>query len=89
MSVNNVRKNFVFSKEVALHLEDIAKKEGKSMTSVVKELIEEKYEEISKEEKLEALNAFAGSANGVFKNLTIQKIKMMMGEPGEKYGPKI
>lgn len=31
MSVNDVRKNFVFKKEVAEHLEEIAKKEGKSI----------------------------------------------------------
>ena len=61
MSVNDVRKNFVFKKEVAQHLEEIAKKNGKSMTTIVQELIEQKYQEVSKEEKLEALYEFANS----------------------------
>lgn len=80
MSANDVRKNFVFKKEVAEHLEAIAIKDGKSMTLVVQELIEEKYQDISKEEKLEALHSFAGSTNGAFGDLRVQDIKLMMGE---------
>lgn len=86
MSTNDVRKNFVFKKEVVEHLEQLAKKEAKSMTMVVQDLIEEKYQEISKEEKLEALYAFAGSGDGLFGNMTIQSIKAMKGDIGEKYG---
>jgi predicted DNA-binding protein len=78
MSANTVRKNFVFQKEVAEHLEAIAKKEDKSMTAIVQELIEKKYDEISVEEKLEALHAFAGSGTGLFGDLTIQQIKANM-----------
>ncbi|MEA3290236.1 MAG: hypothetical protein U9Q04_08680 [Campylobacterota bacterium] len=78
MSANDVRKNFVFKKEVAAHLEEIAKKEGKSMTKVVEELVENKYSEVSKEEKLKALHSFAGSGTGLFGDLTIQKIKENM-----------
>jgi predicted DNA-binding protein len=86
MSVNDVRKNFVFKKEVAQHLEEIAKKENKSMTAIVQELIEVKYHEVSKEEKLEAFYAFAGSGNGLFGDMTVQSIKAMKGDKGEKYG---
>lgn len=86
MSKNDVRKNFVFKKEVVEHLEALAKKEAKSMTMVIQDLIEEKYQEISKEEKLEALYAFAGSGNGLFKDMTIPSIKAMKGDVGEKYG---
>ncbi|MEA2019946.1 MAG: hypothetical protein U9N59_16060 [Campylobacterota bacterium] len=75
MSANDVRKNFVFKKEVAQHLEELAKRDDKSMTAVVQNLIEEKYEEISVEEKLEALYKFAGCGNGLFGDLTIQEIK--------------
>jgi predicted DNA-binding protein len=78
MSVNDVRKNFVFKKEVAEHLEEIAKKEGKSMTKVVEELVEKKYNEVSKEEKLKALHELAGSGTGLFGDLTIQTIKANM-----------
>jgi len=75
MSINDVRKNFVFKKEVAQHLEELAKRDGKSMTSIVQSLIEKKYEEISVEEKLDALYKFAGSGTGLFGDLTIQEIK--------------
>lgn len=78
MSVNDVRKNFVFKKEVAQHLKEIAKRESKSMTKVVEELIEKKYTEVSKEEKLAALHALAGSGTGLFGDLTIQEIKANM-----------
>lgn len=76
MSVNDVRKNFVFKKEVAQHLEAIAKKENKSMTKVVEELIEKKYSEVSKEEKLKALHSFFNGTKGMFEpGMTIQSIK--------------
>ena len=75
MSINDVRKNFVFKKEVAEHLEELAKKNGKSMTLIVQDLIEKEYEEYTVEEKMEALHAFAGSGTGLFGNLTIQEIK--------------
>lgn len=79
MSANDVRKNFVFKKEVAEHLEAIAKKEGKSMTKVVEELVEKKYSEVSKEEKLKALYAFAEGTKGMFEpGMTIQSIKANM-----------
>ncbi|WP_321777760.1 hypothetical protein [Sulfurimonas sp.] len=73
-----VRKNFLFDDEIAEHLEEIAKKENTTQTQVVKNLIEEKYDEISVEEKLEALHAFAGSGTGLYGDLTIQKIKANM-----------
>ncbi len=78
MSANDVRKNFVFKKEIAQHLEEIAKREDKSMTAILQELIEEKYQELSKEEKLKAFHRFAGSSKGLFKDLSIQKIKANM-----------
>lgn len=78
MSKNDIRKNFVFKKEVAQHLEEIAKREGKSMTKVMEELVEKKYNEVSKEEKLKALYELAGSGTGLFGDLTIQKIKANM-----------
>jgi len=73
-----VRKNFLFDEEVAEHLKDIAARENITQTQVVKDLIEDKYQEISIEEKLEALYAFAGSGTGLFGDLTIQDIKANM-----------
>ena len=89
MSVNDVRKNFVFKKEVAEHLEAISKKDGKSMTMVVQELIENKYQEISLDEKLDALNSFAKFMKNIPKELqgkSIQEVKAHRGNQGEKYG---
>ena len=86
MSVNDVRKNFVFKKEVADHLKELSLRDGKSMTVIVQNLIEKKYEEISVEEKLEAFYKFAGGGNGLFGDMTVQSIKAMKGDKGEKYG---
>ena len=87
MSANDVRKNFVFKKETAEHLKELAKRDGKSMTMIVQELIENKYQEISVEEKLEAIDAFFALTKGCFEEgMTIQKIKAKRGEKGEKYG---
>ena len=74
-----IRKNFLFDEETVEHLKSIATKAKVSQTQVIKELIEEKYEEISVEEKLEALYAFAGSGTGLYGDtLTIQEIKASM-----------
>lgn len=71
-----VRKNFLFDEETVKHLEYIAKKEGKNQTQVLRDLIEDSYETISVEERLEALRSFAGSGTGLYDGLdTIQKIK--------------
>ena len=79
MSATDVRKNFVFKKEVAKHLEKIAQKENKSMTAVLQEMIEERYKKISKEEKLEAFKNIVGSMSGMLKEKSIQSIKAEMG----------
>ncbi len=79
MSANDVRKNFVFKKDVAQHLEELAKRDGKSMTVVVQELIEKEYEEVSIEEKLEAFYNFAGSGTGLFGDMSMQSIMRSMG----------
>jgi uncharacterized membrane protein YcgQ (UPF0703/DUF1980 family) len=75
--LKDVRKNFVFKADVAKHLEEIAKKEQKSMTAVVEELIEKKYQEISKEEKLEILKNLKVFP-GAFVGKSIQSIKAEM-----------
>ena len=69
------RKKIIFNEEKVQYLKEIEERESTTQTQAVKELIEEKYDEISVEEKLEALYAFAGSGTGLYGNLTIQKIK--------------
>ena len=60
-----IRKNFLFDDEVARHLEEIAKAEGKTQTQIVQEAIEERYKKISIEKKLEALDRITGSFSGL------------------------
>ena len=73
-----IRKNFVFDEEIAEHLKEIAKRDGTNQTEVVRNLIEEKYQEISVQEKLEALHRIADSANGLFVGKSVQSIKAEM-----------
>ncbi len=71
----SVRKNFIFDEEIVKHLEQIATRRAKTQTQIIKELIEKEYQEVSKEQKLEAIYKFAGSGTGLFGDLTIQEIK--------------
>lgn len=74
-----VRKNFLLDDEIAKHLEEIAKKENKTQTDIIKNLIEDKYQEYSVQEKLEAFYSFAGSCPGMFTDQSIQSIKEEIG----------
>ncbi|MBC8238647.1 MAG: hypothetical protein H8E76_10510 [Helicobacteraceae bacterium] len=69
------RKKIIFNEEKVQNLKEIEERENTTQTQAVKELIEEKYDEISVEEKLEALYAFAGSGTGLYGDLTMQEIK--------------
>ena len=75
-----VRKNFLLDEEIAKHLEEIAKRENTTQTDVIKNMIEEKYEEYSVQEKLEALDRIVGCMNGMIGDgVSIQSIKAEMG----------
>ena len=84
-----IRKNFLLEEEIAQNLEKIAKDAGVTQTQVVKNLIQDKYEEISVKEKLEAFEQIMQSVNhsGANKFLEqfekddtkiLQKVKAMM-----------
>ena len=73
-----IRKNFVFDEEIVAHLKEIAERDGTNQTQVVRNLIEERYQEISREEKLRALDEITGCANGLFLGKSIQSIKAEM-----------
>ena len=73
-----VRKNFIFDEETAEHLEKLAKREGKTQTQVVKDLIEDEYKIISKEEKLRIFKSIVGSMPDAFVGKSIQSIKASM-----------
>lgn len=60
-----IRKNFLFDEEIARHLEEIAKLEGKTQTQTIQEFIEKEYKKISIKKKLAALDKLAGSFTGL------------------------
>lgn len=75
-----IRKNFLLDAKIAEHLEKIAKIESTTQTNVTRNMIEEKYEEISIQEKLVIIDKLAGSMNGLIgDDVSIQSIKMEMG----------
>ncbi len=73
-----VRKNFLLDDEIAEHLEKIASDADMTQTQAIKNMIEEKYEEVSIKEKLEILHDIAGSMTGMFEGKSIQSIKASM-----------
>ncbi|MCK5294439.1 MAG: hypothetical protein KAJ49_07300 [Arcobacteraceae bacterium] len=75
-----IRKNFIFDEEIAQHLKELAKRENTTQTQVIRNMIEEKYQVHSVQEKLEAFYSFAGSMNGLIgDDVSIQSIKAEMG----------
>ena len=70
-----VRKNFVFDQQIATYLEEIAKDAKQSMTSLVQEMIEERYKQIKVKKRLKAFNRLKGSATGLFTDESVQSIK--------------
>ena len=77
-----VRKNFVFTEEVAMHLEEMAKENGQSMTSFVEEMVEDRYKSKKVAKRLEAFEKLVKLGEkegaGLFKDKTIQSIKAEM-----------
>lgn len=71
----SVRKNFLFDENIAQYLEEIAKDTKKSMTAIMQEMIEERYDSIRVKKRLKALENMVGSANGLLTNKSIQSIK--------------
>ena len=74
-----IRKNFLFDDKIAKHLEEIAKKENTTQTNIIKNMIEEKYQSISVQEKLEAFRSIVPMKEGSLVNKSIQSIKIGMG----------
>ncbi|MEA1954540.1 MAG: hypothetical protein U9O24_09135 [Campylobacterota bacterium] len=77
-----VRKNFVFDEEVAMHLEELAKESKQSMTSLVQEMVEERYRSVKVKKRLEAFNRSVEIGNtiskGLFVGKSVQSIKAEM-----------
>ena len=71
-----IRKNFLFEQEVAKHLEELAKAEGKTQTQIVQEMTEERYRQIRKKRKLEALEKLKNSPAANIGDIDIQQIRI-------------
>jgi len=79
-----IRKNFLFDEEVARHLEEIAKAEGKTQTQIAQEAIEERYKKISIAKKLAILDEIHDSFHGLLTNVDAKTSRMEHAM--EKYG---
>jgi|LGVF01.1.fsa_nt_gb predicted DNA-binding protein len=79
-----IRKNFLFDDEVAKHLEEIAKAEGKTQTQIAQEAIEERYKTIEIKKKLEALDRITGSFSGLIGDIDAKEARRT--HVLEKYG---
>ena len=55
-----IRKNFNFNEEIARYLEEKAKRESKTQTQYLEELIEKDLREEKRKKRLKALEALAG-----------------------------
>jgi len=71
-----IRKNFLFEQEVAKHLEELAKAEGKTQTQIVQEMTEERYRQILKKKKLNALEKLKNSPAANIGDIDIRQIRM-------------
>ncbi len=70
-----VRKNFVLEKNIADHLEALAKESQQSMTALIQEMIEERYKTIKVKKRLNALERMKNSAEGLLTDESIQSLK--------------
>ena len=71
----SIRKNFLFDENIAKYLEELAEDAQKSMTALIQEMIEERYDTIRVKKRMKALKKMDNLANGLLTNKTIQSIK--------------
>ena len=70
-----VRKNFLLNEEVAKHLEELAARENVTQTDIIRDMIEQRYEDIAREEKLEAFRSMIFLPAGSLVGKSVQSIK--------------
>ena len=71
-----IRKNFLFEQEVAKHLEELAKAEGKTQTQIVQEMTEERYRLIRKKRKLDTLEKLKNSPAANIGEIDIRQVRI-------------
>jgi predicted DNA-binding protein len=82
--VMTIRKNFNFNEETARYLEEKAKREAKTQTQYLEELIEKDLREEKRAKRLEALERLAGSLTGKIGDVDIKEARGAY--LAEKYG---
>ena len=75
---STVRKNFVFTQEIAQHLQQLAEDSDKSMTAIMQDLIENRYRELRVKKRVAAFEKLKGSATGLLGDYSIQSVKASM-----------
>ena len=71
-----IRKNFNFNEETARHLEEKAKRESKTQTQYLEELIEKDFREEKRKRKLIALEKLKGSLSGKIGDIDLKQIRI-------------
>ena len=72
-----IRKNFNFNEETAKYLEEKAKRDEKTQTQYLEELIEKDLREEKRKKRLEALDKLAGCVPpGSFVDVDIRQIRI-------------
>ena len=79
-----IRKNFNFNEETAKYLEEKAKREAKTQTQYIEDLIEKDLKEEKRAKRLEALDRLAGSLTGKIGDIDIKQVRGAY--LAEKYG---
>jgi hypothetical protein len=70
-----LQKNFIFEHTVAHHLDELAIIEKKSMNTLIRDMIEERYEKLKKHKRLDNFYSGIGLATGLIGDTSIQEIK--------------
>ncbi|MCK5522189.1 MAG: hypothetical protein KAI83_03555 [Thiomargarita sp.] len=70
-----LKTQLVFEHTVAHHLEELLTIENKSINALIRDMIEERYEKLKKQKRLDNFYTGIGLSTGLIGETSIQKIK--------------
>jgi len=70
-----LQRKFVFEHTVAHHLDELSIIENKSMNALIRDMIEERYEKLKKQKRLDNFYSGIGLSTGLIGDISIQEIK--------------
>ncbi len=70
-----LKRNFLFEHTVAHHLDELSIIENKSMNALMRDMIEERYEKLKKQKRLDNFYNGLGLSTGLIGDTSIQDIK--------------